>query len=138
MDWNKISKQQPYEAPSGYFEKLPGIIQSSVHKENKSNRWTLFLKWSLLPALAGCLFVVFNWVLISNKAPEELLAEVPTDELVYYLEVSDTSTDELLNELSPDVFAEDFLYEENMFNDKLNDETLDQLIDMYEIDDIVL
>ncbi len=138
LDWNKISNKNPYEAPDGYFEKLPGIIQARVSEQKKSASWSVYLKWSVVPALAACLFVVFNWVIPQQKAPEDLLAEVSTEELIYYLELSDASTEDLVNQLPSDVFEEDFLYEDNMLDESLGEDELDQLIEMYDVDGITL
>ena len=48
-----IPKKQNFEVPEGYFEKLPGIIQSRVTQQHKEKSWGFDapLRTSLCPAV---------------------------------------------------------------------------------------
>lgn len=96
-----IPKKNIFEAPEGYFDELPGIIQSRVADKRGASSpilsFGLVLRYAIpVVAIAFALFFVFR----QNDPlgnPDELLASVSTEELTYYLVESDFTTDELLD-----------------------------------------
>ncbi|MBS1544368.1 MAG: hypothetical protein JST14_12085 [Bacteroidetes bacterium] len=93
-----IPKKDIFEAPEGYFDRLPSVIQSRVTTES-SSRWTLFAQ----PAWKYALSLVFlaaglYWFLLrpEPQSPEQMLASVDTISLIAYLNESDMSTEEIL------------------------------------------
>ncbi|MEQ8302765.1 MAG: hypothetical protein RIB47_05185 [Cyclobacteriaceae bacterium] len=98
-----IPKKSIYEVPEGYFDKLPGIIQSRIADEKKVYErpayFQLALKYALpvLALIAVLFFVVRNDEVTGN--PEEMLATISSEELAIYLQESDLTTDELLEEV---------------------------------------
>jgi hypothetical protein len=95
-----IPKKEIFEVPEGYFEKLPGIIQARVSERQSSLQFS-FARFSIryvLPAfllIAGATFW-FTKISLATDA-ETLLADIETEALVAYLDDSDLSTDELLD-----------------------------------------
>jgi hypothetical protein len=97
-----IPKKQNFEVPEGYFEKLPGIIQSRVTKHRKERIWGLDHRVALRFAVAVVILLAAGnfWYSRSqmDKSVENILASVQTEDLITYLSESDFTTDELLED----------------------------------------
>lgn len=100
MKLEDIPKKQIYEVPDGYFDKLPGIIQSRVAEQKARPVYMRFaLRYAMpLVVLSIALFFIFR-ASTPARSPEELLAAVSSEELTYYLVESDFSTEELLDNI---------------------------------------
>lgn len=101
MKLEDIPKKNVFKAPEGYFDELPGIIQSRIAKKESKPLGIPSFRWVLryaLPVLAVgiALFLVFRQN-DSMSNPEELLASVDADALTTYLIESDLTTEELLD-----------------------------------------
>lgn len=99
-----IPKKEVFDVPEGYFEKLPGVIQSRVSKPGATGRpaWVYGLRYGL-PALILLAAVIF-WLdrPAGDHSPEGMLASIQTEELVAYLNDTDLTTDELLEQVHLD------------------------------------
>lgn len=133
-----IPKKNIFETPEGYFDELPGIIQSRIAVKSRTTSpfpsFGLALRYAVpLLVIAIALFFVFR----SNAPlgnPDELLASVSTEELAYYLVESDFTTDELLDlvELSDEeinALNDEILYPE-MDNELLEEYADDLLLEI--------
>ena len=98
-----IPKKQNFEVPEGYFEKLPGIIQSRVTQQQKERSWGLDQRFALRFALPAVILLAIGifWYSRSqmDKNAENILASVQTEDLISYLSESDFTTDELLEDV---------------------------------------
>lgn len=96
-----IPKKNIFDTPEGYFDELPGIIQSRIAEQKPATydipSFGLVLRYALpVVAIVLAVFLIFRQgTPVSN--PDELLASVSAEELTYYLVESDFSTDELLD-----------------------------------------
>jgi hypothetical protein len=92
-----ISKKNIFEVPEGYFDRLPGVIQSRiVTKPKESFQWTMALKYAIpviLLAVVGIFW--FNNTPVNPYAMEDQLATVQEDQLSLYLNDADLTTDDL-------------------------------------------
>ena len=99
-----IPKKEVFDVPEGYFEKLSGMIQSRVSKPSAIARpiWVYGLRYAL-PAVILLAVAIF-WFdrPADDRSPEGMLASIQTDELVAYLNDTDVTTDELLEQLHLD------------------------------------
>lgn len=124
-----IEKKNIYKIPEGYFDKLPGIIQSRAVEESKKS--SLFssipvFKYAI-PALLVVILAGYYAFFDTQEQPKsaiELLAEVDTDELVEYLAYSEITTEEILANI--ELHEVDFEFE-NEEVDLLNDSDLEDL-----------
>lgn len=96
-----IPKKNIFETPEGYFDELPGIIQSRIAEKSKATSffpsYGLALRYAVpVLAVAIALFFIFS-PSDPLRNPDELLASVSSEELTYYLVESDFTTDELLD-----------------------------------------
>jgi len=98
-----IPKKQNFEVPEGYFEKLPGIIQSRVTQPHKERGWGLDYRFALRFAVPVVILLAVGifWYSRSqmDKNAENILASVQTEDLISYLSESDFTTDELLEDV---------------------------------------
>lgn len=100
-----IPKKGIFEVPEGYFERLPGIIQSRVAETRPGTTTRPYTRYALQYALpVVLLLIVAVFFLKPNKSltAEGLLASVSTEELANYLEQSDLSLEELLDNATYD------------------------------------
>ena len=125
-----IPKKQIFEVPDGYFEKLPGIIQSRVANA-PTETWRPVIRYSLqfgLPAVIILCIAGIFWFTQpqENMNAENMLASIQTEDLVSYLNEADITTDELLDHVELD--AEDAsTIEESVYQFPLTDTELEQL-----------
>ncbi len=81
-----MDKKKGFKVPEGYFENLPLEIQQRISNESKPQRFRI-PSWSLAmtASIIVITFVIFLFPNTKNSA-ETLLAEIPQDELLAYLE----------------------------------------------------
>lgn len=135
----EIPKKEVFKVPEGYFEKLPGIIQSRVAVEHKNGVRPVFsfaLRFAL-PAILLAAVGIF-WLNREQVAttPESILASIQTEDLVAYLNTADLTTEELLdhvildtedaNEIEQEVYGLDLSTEADV-DDLLNEIDLNSL-----------
>ena len=129
-----LPKKNPFEAPEGYFDRLPGIIQSRVAEKETSRSWNPTMRLGLqysLPAL-----ILFTAAVIYFRTPEvlsaeELLASVDSESLVAYLGETDLNTDELLEAVDLDVDEVDAIQESSLDEIELDEVDVEILSDKF-------
>jgi hypothetical protein len=128
-----IPKKQSFEAPEGYFDALPGIIQARVAKPESVSQRFLW-KPVLLYAMPVLLVTIVSiWYMNrggNDSSPEQLLASIETVEIEAYLDESEMTTEELLDHIDYDRIQADSLVFENPtldFTDTDMDELLHEL-----------
>ena len=125
-----IPKKEVFDVPEGYFEKLPGMIQSRVGKSAAIGRpvWVYGLRYAL-PAVILLAVAIFWYERSSaDHSPEGLLASVQTEELVAYLNDTDLTTDELLEQVHLDgVDASEI--ESDVYGLNISADDLDTILD---------
>lgn len=97
---DEIPKKSLFEAPEGYFEKLPGRIQARISMPEPEVAWgklTLRYAVPLVMLAAAAIFVVTNRPTLS---PEEVIASMDSEQLVAYLEDVELNTDDLLDAIT--------------------------------------
>ena len=97
---DEIPKKSLFEAPEGYFEKLPGRIQARISTPEPEVAWgklTLRYAVPLVMLAAAAIFVVTNRPTLS---PEEVIASMDSEQLVAYLEDVELNTDDLLDAIT--------------------------------------
>ena len=126
-----IPKKDIFNVPEGYFEELPGIIQSRVTKSSRrtSPAFGYVLKYGLAALVIAA--ASFFWLQNSGtvESPEALLSSIDTEDLVAYInDEDDLSTDELLDDVSLHQEDADRI-EDSVFSSGLEDETFDTIFD---------
>jgi len=134
-----IEKKNIYSTPEGYFDELPGIIQSRVRPKSEKQPvvWvSLGLKYAVAATVVLLIayFGVFRNPASTETDYNSLLAEVSTVELIAYIESTDLTTDEILDyiDLDESAFDEIFEYEQDFMNGTIDDDIL-----LLEIDELI-
>ena len=128
----KIPKNNIFEVPDGYFNKLPLKIQARIEAKNPMPEQQPWLRYSLRYALPMFVFALTLIFIFKPKvdATEKILASVSTEELVAYLEVDSFSTDELLAQYAFDEASADAIEQEVYFSFDFTIDDIDELSDL--------
>ena len=134
-----IPKKTVFDAPEGYFDRLPGIIQARLAPADVKREfgWVFYLRYSLrygLPVLA----IAVGSFLYLNKAEtqsaEDLLASIDSVYLVAYLEDSDVSTDDLMESVSLDNNEANVIQQSTLDEINVDDKDVEALTNEFGID----
>jgi hypothetical protein len=140
MKLEDLPKKEIFDVPEGYFEKLPGTIQSRI-TEGKQSESRPMLRYALQYALPLVIIITIGFVWFENTSPsnqspaELLLAEIQTEDLITYLDNTDMTTDELLENATLDATDVEEI-EQEVYGLDLDDETLDILTDEIDLNSL--
>ena len=132
-----IPKKDIFEAPAGYFEKLPGLIQARVAKPAADDSWIPSFRGALRYALPVLVVGVVSWLYLrlpDGPTAEDLIASVDSNNLVAYLEESDITAEDVLDDFQ--LSDEDAEAIQNRSFDELdvNEEDVEYLSNEFGID----
>lgn len=94
-----ISKENIFTVPDGYFEKLPGVVQSRVAKPDPKVWFAPTFKFAV-PILAFAIAATIWFTSGTGNSLEDQLNEIQTDQLMAYLDESDFSTELISEEIA--------------------------------------
>lgn len=141
MKLEDIKKKNIYTVPDKYFDQLPTRIQSRVNDKKPvlgvRLNWKLALKVTVPVVAVVMILFYFGIATMRNStlSSEELLAQVSTDDLIAYLETTDITADEIIEEVDFTNIDLDFYENGPIMQDiELNNEEIDALLDEYGID----
>ncbi len=138
MKLEDIPKKPIFDIPEGYFERLPNRIQSRIAEGGRSE-FSFVYRYRLQYVIPAAFFIaVLSIWLLRPQAPtdaESILATVDTEQLVAYLNESEISTEDVLEEFefSPDD-VEDI--EAEVYQLQLEDEFLDELLEDVDVENM--
>ena len=144
FDSIEASKKLPFEVPERYFEQLPSAIQNKTQKSKNSKEISFGfghqqIKWALIPA-AMAVFVLGYSLFFTKKTQtvntDDLIAQVSSQDLIAYLEMSDLSTDEIISTVNFEEMDLEFENTEPDMLDELNfsDEEMDDLLNEFSLE----
>ena len=114
-----IPKNHPFKVPEGYFDRLPAIIQSRVAEKLPVKEAKPYFRYALQYALPVVMLAILAVIYLVPSAPkdvETMLASVSTEELAAYLEESEITTEELMEEMDLDNESIEAIEGESYFN----------------------
>ncbi|MFZ6013310.1 MAG: hypothetical protein ACOYXT_23415 [Bacteroidota bacterium] len=127
-----ISKKEVFDVPEGYFDKLPGVIQARIAKENPARERPMAFHFALkyaLPAVVLLTAGIFWFTRTPSSADaESILASVETEALVAYLNESEITTDEVLETVEFNAVDLDEI-EGAVYGIEMEDEELENIMD---------
>ncbi|RED96213.1 hypothetical protein [Marinoscillum furvescens] len=135
-DLHNAPKKLPFEVPDGYFEQLEKQIHERVAEPESMVKW-LSVRWAAVPAFV-LLLATTVWITY-QKTPQQnaatIIAEVPTNEVIAYLETMEL-TDEEIASLSrtPEKLLHATPHLEEM---ELPEEDLDFLLELYDMKETI-
>ncbi len=113
MKIEDIKKENVFKVPDGYFEDLPLRIQTRIQTGVPVEKVSVFRRRVIWYAVSFAAVVLIALTILKlytrQPSPEKLLSEVPTSALVHYLETSEISEDELLDNVNSTVISGDLL-----------------------------
>ncbi len=132
-DIEKNSK--PFSVPEGYFDDLPMKIQSRIQEEKKEV-WIKRPVFRLAMAMAAMLVIVMSIVFMNQSAgPEDLLADIPEEELLAYVDMMQFDETDILSAFEGSIETIEFFDMEGFEDLQLEDEALDDLLIEYDLTD---
>lgn len=96
-----IPKKDVFEAPEGYFEQLPLLIQSRIEKKKtwqEQFQWKPVLQYAT-PVLILTMGLVWFLNMGNAESTEEMLASVSSYDIENYLSDADMTTEDLLDHI---------------------------------------
>ena len=99
----------------GYFDRLPGVIQSRIAEKNPirepSSYFILSLRYALpvIVLITASIFVYQNYYNSSPVDAESMLATVNSNDLIDYLDDDEVSMEDILDDVSTDEINPDEL-----------------------------
>lgn len=142
MKLDDTHKKNIFKVPDQYFEEFPGRLQERIREESDrgSGKLISFPSYIRVAVAASILILVtFFLFLLQNNHPsvEKLLSDVPTESLITYLEESDMSVDELMENIDVQLIYSDELIpgptvlpDEAIDEDLIQDIIIDYNLDM--------
>ncbi len=141
MKLDDINKENIHSVPDKYFDELPMRIQSRIAPKDVRKGYDLswLFSWkTAVPAFAAVLIVVGIFIFGPDNNfgdPDKLLAQVETEDIIAYLDMTELSIDDLLEDIDPleiDLMGIEGTYlPEEMLLDSTD---IDQIIDEFVID----
>ena len=132
-----IPKMNVFEAPEGYFERLPGVIQARVAEDKPASSWLPVLRMSLRYALPALVIAVASFFYLTRSvslSTEDLIASVDSANLAAFLDDSDLSTEDLLESIPLDHSEADAIQDQTTEDVNLDENDIEYLNDELEID----
>jgi hypothetical protein len=128
-----IPKKNIFEVPEGYFEKLPGIIQSRVATPEATPWFAPTWKFAL-PVLALVAVGIFWFSSQSGVSLEQQLADIQTEQLIAYLDDGDLTMDDLAETVTWSETDLDELEEKVFSSIEVSGDELDILLEEFNVE----
>lgn len=115
-----IPKNNPFTVPDGYFDKLPGIIQSRIAEGEAKKQPRPYFRYALQYAMPVVVLIVVAVIYFTPKESEsyeDILASVSTEQLAAYLADSDITTGDILESAGLNEESAEAIEAEVYFND---------------------
>lgn len=130
IELDNIPKKTVFTVPDGYFDKLPGAIQSRIPRGDTSRTpaRSYTLRYAL-PAILVAAVAIYYYNTQSGADPQTILATVDTNELILYVqETTPVTTDDLLE--SFDISTGDVEAIENEVYNLDLEQTIDDFLEL--------
>ncbi len=131
MKLEDIPKKNMFKVPDGYFDQLPGIIQTRTNAAPKNPVFLWSMGWKLALPVALIAVVGVLWFSNITTTVEDELVTIDTSDLVAYLEQTELEHEDLMESLNWTVEDTNEL-EEMVFEELIPSENLDALLLEYD------
>ncbi len=141
MKLEDLNKDNIFKVPDNYFENFPDRLQKRIKESEKHKKVPIIRLKTIInmaAAAAILIFAIYGITKINDNttSADQLLSEISTEELINYLVESEMSTDEFLESLDMSLITstEDPISDEIITSEPLDEETIDELLDEFEIE----
>ena len=131
---NDIDKKEAFKVPDRYFEDLPMKIQQRISTKQEKQRSSI-PAWSLAMAASVILIITFIFLIPDNKSAEDLLAAIPQDELMAYLDQIELDEYDIASVMGEDANELDLENTNILDGIDLGDEEMDDVFLEYDLED---
>lgn len=131
-----IPKKNIYKVPDGYFDKLPMKIGARIETRSTKEQEQSYLRYALHYALPSVVLMVVSFLVFradTQPSADTLLSSVSTEQLIAYLEDSNLTTEELLDNFEFDALSVEGIEQEVYSPFELDSIELDLLTDEFEV-----
>jgi len=138
MKLGDFDKENIFKVPEHYFDELPGRIQENIHSRKQSIRPEIIRQAiiKLTVSMAAVLLIALYFMPEKKQndiaIPENIIAQVNTDDIIAYLELTDLNVDDFIAQAEGgnfDLWQGD---EDPLIDDlDLNESQLEQFLDTY-------
>lgn len=116
---DNIPKKDIFTVPEGYFDKLPGMVQARIEAERPRTTGPVTagafaLKFVLPVVLIFAAGIAIFQLTDSPRNAETILAAVSDEDLIAYLQDSELTTDDLIDQIDFEFFDLNGLEEESI------------------------
>lgn len=138
MKLEDIPKKSVFNVPDGYFEQLPSKIQTRISVGRKPEP-SFVLRYKLQYVIPAIVILAIGFIWLAKPEPatdvNALLASVETEQLVVYLNDSDLTTEDVIDEVD---FTSDDIeeIESEVYQKQLGDDSLDALLDDIDLENL--
>ncbi len=136
-------RKDPFPAPDGYFDSLSDRIMDRIDREEENDAGkgrliSLATRAGWAAAAVISLLAVFWLTTNDDTSPtsQELVAELSDDEIIDYLVSTDISLDDILDIADFENAELDSLNMETMPDLELSPEEADELIELYDLEEL--
>jgi len=141
MKLEDINKENIFKIPDQYFEEFPDRLKSRISEESGKDQgklvsFPLVVKMAVAASIVVLITFGIFQINFKSKSVDQLLASVPTESLIAYLEESEMSTDELIETMDIGLITqEDDLYSPYIISDEeINEELIEDIMIDYELE----
>jgi hypothetical protein len=141
MKLDDSHKKPPFGIPDQYFEEFPDRMAQRIREEAGTGRGKMASLPVLLKLGIAASFLVLATLAVfhltlEKKTADQILAGIPTESLIAYLEESETTIDEVMETINMEVVVSggDYLDRGLLSDEKINDEMIEEIITDYELD----
>ncbi len=141
MKLDDINKENIFKVPDKYFEEFPNRLQDTIREESKKGNGKLislptFIKMAVAASILALVTIGIFQPGTGIRSADQLLANVPTESLIAYLEESDMSVDELIETIDVGLITsdEDLIDPYIIPDEEINDELIEDIMTDYELE----
>ena len=141
MKLEDLNKDNIFKVPDNYFENFPDRLQKRIEDKERQKKVPVIRLRTIVRMAAAAAILIFaiygiNKINDNTTSVDEILSGISTEELVNYLVESEISTDEFLESLDVSILTstEDPISDEFVPSEPIDEETIDELLDEYEIE----
>jgi hypothetical protein len=138
MKLEDIPKKPIFDVPEGYFDQLPGKIQARISvDQGREPSFVFRYKFQYVIPVLIILAVGLIWVLKPQPANDvdSLLASVDTESMVAYLNDSELTTEDVIEEVDFSSTDIDDI-ETEVYQLQLEDESFDEILDDIDVENM--
>jgi hypothetical protein len=141
MKLDENHKKLPFRVPDDYFEEFPDRMVRRIHEGSGEGRGKMVSLPGLLRLGIAASFLILAtlgvfYFVSEEKSADQILAEVPTESLIAYLEESELTIDEMMETIDAELVIPDgdLMDAGLLSDDEIDDSLIEEIITDYELE----